>query len=298
MTLSWSGGTDDMKTQNAKHKTQKTLAYAMGSGGFTIIELLIVAAIIAALLAILVPTLGGVRQKAAEAQASALLGTIQTGLQQYYSDFNMYPPSAPVYGGITSGRGSAMLAQGLMGYLGYAADGAGPDNPSGADPQYGFRTKRAGAGMGGGAGGEIRGPYVPPDPKTFQGSGATQYFVDPWGNEILYFRSTRSGASAATTPLTVIFGTIGDTGYYFDYGDCSSVPNFGAAPSAALVKPPGAPTAGFFAKIGAVDLKNVPAKPNSLINASYAVMGAGSYLLVSAGSDGKYFTDDDIVVGK
>jgi prepilin-type N-terminal cleavage/methylation domain-containing protein len=246
--------------------------------GFTLIELLIVAAIIAALLAIMVPAIGGIHVKAAQTQTTAILGSIQTGLQQYYSEFNMYPPSGPAYGGIPANRGSVMLAQGLLGFLGGGADGAGPDT---GDPTYGFRTKRMGAGMGG-VGGQIYGPYVPTDSKTLKGASPTMYFVDAWGGEILYYRSTRSVASASAAPVKKIFGTGGGNDYYFDYADCSGV---------AGASGPGSGTAKFFGQLGSTNKPN----PNDLSNASATVMGAASYLLISAGTDGKYFTDDDIV---
>jgi type II secretory pathway pseudopilin PulG len=243
-------------------------------GGFTIIELLVVVAIIVALIGILLPAMGRMRNSADRARTMAVLSAIQTGLQGYYNDFSIYPPSGPAYGGITAGRGSAMLAQGLMGYLGYAADGAGPDNPNAnpPDPQYGFRTRRASAAMGGG--GQIYGPYVPADSKMFRGSGATQYFVDPWGHEILYYRSTK------TTPATQIFAA-GGVGAYFNSDDCSAVTAINSA------TPPSG-TSAFYALISGTNQSNVTG----------AVTGSGSYVQISAGPDETYFTGDDIVVGK
>jgi type II secretory pathway pseudopilin PulG len=214
------------------------------------IELLVVVAIIVALIGILIPSLWRMHDVATKGKASALLGAIQTGLTQYYSDFNMYPPSA--------NRG---LGLGLMG--------------PGGDPPYGFRTRVASAAMGGG--GRVYGPYVPPDPDTFKASGSPRYFVDPWGKEVLYYRSTQ--AAGATTPLPTVIFAAGGTSAYFNTNDCSAVSGAGA---------PASGTAQFFALISAGSSNTV----------SGAVTGGTSFLLISAGPDEKYFTGDDVVAGK
>src|SRR4051812_2140766 len=99
--------------------------------GFTIIELMVVIAIIALLIAILVPAVGHVRKKARITEAVARLGAIRDGITTYYTDFNLYPPSSypaislppvaaaiPYAGSPTPiptavGRGHVLLAQGL-----------------------------------------------------------------------------------------------------------------------------------------------------------------------------------------
>jgi hypothetical protein len=243
---------------------------------------MVIMGIILVLIGILVPTMRQVRQAGEKARTLASMGAIQTGLAQYYSDFRMYPPSGGAYGGVAGGRGAAMLAQGLMGYLDSGADGAGPAN---GDPTYGFRIRKPNAAMGGG--GQVFGPYVSADWNTFQGSGTTRYFVDSWGNELLYYRSTRAAVGAPTAAPTQVFGSGGGTNanYYFDSGDCAST----KTPWSSAGSPTGAP-AGFFVLIGA--------SSNSLSSTSGAVTGADSYLLISAGLDERYFTADDIVVGK
>jgi prepilin-type N-terminal cleavage/methylation domain-containing protein len=243
--------------------------------GFTLIELLIVVAVIAALIAILVPTLAHVHRNADKAVAAAELGAIQTGLQNYFVEFNMYPPSnsSGGYGGIPVNRGSVMLAQGLLGFLDFNADGAGPSN---GDSAFGFRTRQSTMG------GQVYGPYVPPDPKIIKGSGSTRFFIDPWENEILYYRSTRAAGSMPTTGLlavSLIFPTnAGINNFYFNSGDCLGVA--GATPP--IVPSP------FFTLISGGN-SNTVAGP---------VTGSASFLLISAGPDGKYFTADDMVVGK
>jgi type II secretory pathway pseudopilin PulG len=81
-----------MKMQNAKHKTQARLAGAVrAGGGFTLIELLVVVGIIVLLIGILVPTLGGARQKARASQTSALLSQMSGGIDTYFTRFHAYP---------------------------------------------------------------------------------------------------------------------------------------------------------------------------------------------------------------
>jgi prepilin-type N-terminal cleavage/methylation domain-containing protein len=267
-----------------------------GGRGFTIVELLIVVAVIVILIGILLPSLGKIHNVARDAQTRSTLGAIQSGLQQYYADFNMYPPSGGAYGGITAKRGSAMLAQGLMGYLDASVDGAGPPD----DPQYGFRTKKAGAGMSAmGRVAEVKGPYMTANAKTLKVNGKDQYFVDGWSEtirigsqdvwnrEILYFRSTRAVADAPTTIPTKIFGTgpLSPTNdYYFDTADCAAEMD---TTKGDPIPSPLTATAGFFVQIGA-DNNTTPAN----------VKGASNYLLISAGPDGKYFTNDDIIYSK
>ena len=237
---------------------------------FTLVEILVAVGIIILLLAILVPALSRVHASALKTVAMAQLGALQAGLQQYYTDFNTYPPSAPAYGGIPANRGSVMLAQGLMGFLDFNADGAGPSNN---DPAFGFRTQRNAA-MGGG---RVYGPYATADAKIYKINSATdQTFVDPWDHEILYYCSTRAPVPAQ------IFGG-GGTSSYFNAGDCSATSG-AASPNAA--------PAAFFSLI-------TNGASNTVTSfGTGAVTGASSYLLISAGYDGKYFTADDLVVGK
>ena len=234
-------------------------------GGFTLIEILTAVVIIIVLVGILIPTLSHVHVGANKAAAAAELGSLQAGLQQYFADFNMYPPSAPAYGGLPSNRGGVMLAQGLMGYLDFAADGAGPLNPAGPDPTLGFRTRRNAA-MGGG---QIYGPYASAGADVYKVKSATeQFFIDPWGHEILYYCSTRAAAP------TQIFANSGT--FYFNSDDCK-----------ATATPPSSPNV-FFTLINGNNT-DTPAVP---------VTGSSSYLLISAGNDETYFTADDVVAGK
>lgn len=60
--------------------------------GFTLIELLVVLAIILILVALLAAGLGTAREKAKAKATRALIGQIQTALENYFSEFRDYPP--------------------------------------------------------------------------------------------------------------------------------------------------------------------------------------------------------------
>jgi prepilin-type N-terminal cleavage/methylation domain-containing protein len=66
----------------------------MGKKGFTLIEMLLVVAIIGFLVAILLPSVGGVGADAKGKAVKADLRTLKSAVEAYYIAFGDYPPSA------------------------------------------------------------------------------------------------------------------------------------------------------------------------------------------------------------
>lgn len=62
--------------------------------GFTLVELMIVAAIIAILAAIIIPLLANNRERAIAAEGQTILGTVATAAKVYYADKGTWPSFA------------------------------------------------------------------------------------------------------------------------------------------------------------------------------------------------------------
>lgn len=70
-----------------KERTMK----AERKGGFTLVEMLVVVAIIALLAAILIPTLGGAQKTARKRKADLECTSIKTAVEQFFTDFRYMP---------------------------------------------------------------------------------------------------------------------------------------------------------------------------------------------------------------
>jgi prepilin-type N-terminal cleavage/methylation domain-containing protein len=70
--------------------------------GFTLVEMLVVVAIIAILTAITIPAVMGVRRRADVKRTKTYLDTIRLALESYANDFGDYPPSRPQLVGLPS----------------------------------------------------------------------------------------------------------------------------------------------------------------------------------------------------
>lgn len=66
--------------------------------GFTLIEMLVVIAIIAVVLALALPNYLGVRERARDAKRKVEMRELKSALRLYYNDFNTYP--ANFFGGV------------------------------------------------------------------------------------------------------------------------------------------------------------------------------------------------------
>ncbi len=63
-------------------------------GAFTLVELVVVIAIISMLAGLLLPALNSARQRAMVAKCITTIGSLQTALAMYSLDYGLYPPSA------------------------------------------------------------------------------------------------------------------------------------------------------------------------------------------------------------
>jgi prepilin-type N-terminal cleavage/methylation domain-containing protein len=99
-----------------RHISGGLVRQTCGCGGMTLVELLIVLAIISLLVGLLLPALGAVRKAAREAKQTAQITTIDLALSAFKNDDGDYPPS--VWSGSPSQRycGSQKLAEALLGW--------------------------------------------------------------------------------------------------------------------------------------------------------------------------------------
>ena len=86
-------------------------------GGFSLIELLIVIAIILIILAMAIPHLDKARRQAMETGAIQAITTIHTAQAQYYSQFGKYAESLTALGPPASGNPSPSAAELISGDL-------------------------------------------------------------------------------------------------------------------------------------------------------------------------------------
>jgi prepilin-type N-terminal cleavage/methylation domain-containing protein len=143
---------------------------------FTLVELMVVVAVIAVLAGLVLGGAGAVRQRAARGQAKAEVSAIEAGLARYQIDFGSYPsstgisPSGANYPASPSGYSTAgqVLFTNLWGAATYAT-------PSGGKQ------------------------YLSVKPSMVNTSGVN-YFIDPWGYAYGYYWSGSSSLYGGAVP--------------------------------------------------------------------------------------------------
>ena len=99
--------------------------------GFTLIEILIVVAIIAILASVVLIGLGPTQQKGRDARRLSDLRELQTGIELYYSHCGVYPNPGPTVAGCAAASTGPIVSGGLAAALtggGYATNV--PDDPT------------------------------------------------------------------------------------------------------------------------------------------------------------------------
>jgi len=153
---------------------------------FTLVELMVVVAVIGILAGLVLGGAGAVRQRAARGQAKAEVSAIEAGLARYQIDFGSYPsstgisPSGANYPASPSGYSTAgqVLFTNLWGAATYAT-------PSGGKQ------------------------YLSVKPSMVNTSGVN-YFIDPWGYAYGYYWSGSSSLYGGAVPD--IWSTGGQSG--------------------------------------------------------------------------------------
>lgn len=147
------------------------------ASSFTLVELMVVVAVIAILAGLVLGGAGAVRQRAARGQAKAEVSAIEAGLARYQMDFGAYPVST----GITPG-GSNYPAN----PTGYTTAGQALfTNLWGASN---YVTATAG-----------RKQYLNVKPSMVNTSGVN-YFIDPWGYAYGYYWSGTNSLYGGAVP--------------------------------------------------------------------------------------------------
>jgi prepilin-type N-terminal cleavage/methylation domain-containing protein len=313
--------------------------------GFTLIEMMVVIAIIGLLLAALLPAFSTVRTKARYAQANAQFGALDTGLVMFRSEFGTLPPSAgdlrpelSQYIADPKGESATELVQIAGAHLLFqamlGADGLGTpgfkdvdrngswanDTHCGENGIYAI-DKSTGKELHaryGGAGyvdekmkervkslADLETQGVLLNLASFERIGRNEpLFVDPWDTPILYYRANSAALCMVggdehagiywQEDNGIITGSdrTGKISDGLDFGSGKVQGSYHAIHSSAHVEPittvdeilTDPKYAGSFARFII----------NSSIKARPTPVNKDSYLLINAGPDARYGTEDDV----
>jgi len=134
--------------------------------GFTLIEMMVVIAIIVILIGLILPTIGAVRERAKIKATQTLIQGIDAALRRYYMDMDEYPPSTVADLGDPDPKPDSLYL-----YL------CGTDG-KGIKKKTGDVTRKYEA-------------YMVPPPENIRKIGAEIHIVDSWGNDIVYLNCKR-----------------------------------------------------------------------------------------------------------
>ena len=214
---------------------------------FTIVELLVVVAIIALLVGIMVPAVQKAFKAAKDGVVKTQFHNIDVGLTLFKQEAGDYPPSS---GG--GKHGAQLLCDFLVGedLRGYDPTG----NYGSADPR--------------------RGPYIKLETGSFFPWNGTYVLKCQWGTPILYYVAA-SGATL-TTPIDQIYDATDNDGFITAYTNHTVIDP--------LADPGTGAYEDFYEYITNPQISGEPLPYNT-----------DTFILVSAGEDGIYGNDDDIV---
>ncbi len=151
--------------------------------GFSLIELLIVVAIIVIITAVAIPNLRTTRMQAQEASALKSIVTLNTACMAYYGSFGGYPHALSDLGPVATGASPSKTASDLLSST-MAPSGGGPANKDG----YIFRYVPGAADESG----NISTYTISGDPSTQGQTGVKRFFSDQTDT----IRFTRDGSQA------------------------------------------------------------------------------------------------------
>ncbi len=157
--------------------------------GFTLIEMLVVIAIIGVLAGLLIPVLSGFVGTGERAEAQAVIAALKLGIEAYVNDFDDFPPNTLADLGV-SANGLNAGNEALVACLATQQKGG---------PYYEFREKDLE---------NLDGDQRPDFNQSSFGTREAFEMLDPWGSPYIYFniRSYKSGDTYQRSVGTYLLG--------------------------------------------------------------------------------------------